>query len=38
MDVMPIVGCYVGRIDVERLDNIDQLQGPFDLRPTGKSQ
>ena len=38
MNVVPIVGCCVGRINVERLDGIDQLQDPFDLRPAGKSQ
>ena len=38
MNVVPILRCCVGRIDVERLDDIDHLQHPFDLRPTGKSQ
>ena len=31
VNVVPIVGCYVGGIDVERLDSIDQLQDPFDF-------
>jgi hypothetical protein len=31
MNVVPVVGCCVGRINVERLDGIDQLQNPFDL-------
>jgi hypothetical protein len=35
MNVVPIVGRCVGRIDLKRLDRIDQLQNPFDLRPTG---
>jgi len=35
MNVVPIIGRCVGRIDAERLDGIDQLQDPFDLRPAG---
>jgi hypothetical protein len=35
MNVVPIVGCCVGRIDADCLDDIDQLQDTFDLRPTG---
>jgi hypothetical protein len=35
MNVVPIIGRDVGRIDIERLDSIDQLQNPFDLRPAG---
>jgi hypothetical protein len=35
MNMVPIFGCCVGWIDAERLDGIDQLQNPFDLRPTG---
>jgi hypothetical protein len=31
MNVVPVVRCCVGRINVERLDSIDQLQNPFDL-------
>jgi hypothetical protein len=31
MNVVPVVGCGVGRINIERLDGIDQLQNPFDL-------
>jgi hypothetical protein len=38
VDVAPIVGRGISRIDVERLDSIDQLQHPFDLWPTGQSQ
>jgi hypothetical protein len=35
MNVVPMIGCYFRRIDAERFDSIDQLQHPFDLRPTG---
>src|SRR5882724_7371752 len=38
MNMVPIFGCCVGRIDAERLDTIDQLQNPFDLRPAGQPQ
>src|SRR6516164_1378379 len=38
VDVVPIIWCGVGRIDAERLDSIDQLQHPFNLRPTRQSQ
>src|SRR6266566_9804191 len=38
MNVVPIVGCCVGRIDADRLDDIDQLQDTFDLRPAGQPQ
>jgi hypothetical protein len=31
MNVVPVVGCCVGWINVECLDGIDQLQNPFDL-------
>jgi hypothetical protein len=31
--MVPIVVCGVGWIDAESLDDIDQLQDPFDLRP-----
>jgi hypothetical protein len=32
MNVVPVVGCCVGRINNgERLDGIDQLQDSFDL-------
>jgi hypothetical protein len=33
MNVVPVVGCCVGRINAERLDGIDQLQNPFDFWP-----
>ena len=35
VDVNPIVGRGVGRIDAERFDNVDPLQHTFDLRPAG---
>src|SRR6266568_5788818 len=38
MDVVPIVGCCVGRIDVERLDGIDQLQDSLYLGPSRQPQ
>ena len=38
VDVVPIVGSCVGPVDAERLDGIDNLQYPFDLRPTGQPQ
>jgi hypothetical protein len=38
VNVVPIIGCGIGRIDAERLDNIDQLKDAFDLGPAGQSQ
>src|SRR5258706_2903638 len=38
VDVVPIVGGCVGRVDAERLDGINNLQHAFDLRPAGESQ
>jgi hypothetical protein len=38
MNVMPIVGGGVGRIDVERLDRVCNLQHAFDVGPTGEPQ
>ena len=35
---MPVVGGCVGRVDVERLNGVDQLQHPFDPRPARKPQ
>jgi len=31
MNVVPVIGCCVGRINVERFNGVDQLQNPFDL-------
>jgi hypothetical protein len=38
VDVVPIVGRCVGRVDAERLDGINNLQHAFDLGPTGQPQ
>ncbi len=38
VDVVPIVGRCVGRVDAERLDGINNLQHAFDLGPTGRLQ
>jgi hypothetical protein len=38
VDVAPIVGRCVRRVDAERLDGIDNLQHAFDLGPTGQPQ
>jgi hypothetical protein len=38
MNVMPMVGCGVSRIDAERLDGVDRLQHFFDFPPAGETQ
>jgi hypothetical protein len=38
VDVMPIVGCCVSRIDAERFYNVDPLQHALNLGPAGQPQ
>jgi hypothetical protein len=38
VDVVPIVGGGVSRVDAERLDGIDNLQDAFDLGPASEPQ
>ena len=38
MDVLPIVGGGVCRVDAERLDGVDQLQHALDLGPASEPQ
>src|SRR5260370_39612016 len=38
VDVLPVVGCGISRIDAERLDGIDGLQQLLDLGPPGNLQ
>src|SRR5690349_13387150 len=38
MDMSPIVGCGVSRIDVERLHRIDDMQHALDLGPAVHAQ
>src|SRR5260370_25355387 len=38
VDVLPVVGCGISRIDAERLDGVDRLQHLLDLRPPGNAQ
>src|SRR5260370_982914 len=38
VDVLPVVGCGIGRIDAERFDGVDRLKHLLDLRPAGNAQ
>ena len=38
VNVAPMLGRSFGRIDAERLDDIDRLQDLLDLRPAGETQ
>ena len=38
VNVTPIVRCCVGRIDAQRVDDVDHLQHVLDLRPAGRPQ
>ena len=38
VNVVPMVGRSVGRIDTKRLNRFDRLQDPFDLGPAGQSK
>jgi len=38
MNMPPMLGCGIDRIDAERFDDIDCLQDLLDLRPAGETQ
>ena len=38
LDMPPVIGTGVGRIDAELLDRVDRLQHALDLGPAGEAQ